>query len=322
MIIVYKVVVIGLGNLGKRHVEALLGSELEMQIFCIDIVKITDLDFDSIQRNGYKEMFFYTDFKDVPKEVDLAIIATVSSVRRSVFEQLVERCNVRSIVFEKVLFPCLDDYEIVLKILNKRCINAWVNCGRRITDQYQNVRKILADEEFFKIFISGGRWGLLCNGIHMLDTVAYLAGNSDDLEIIDSELWSGLFESKRKGFYEAYGSLSGKVSRCRYFTIGCFDSAMPLEVLITSPNMRLIVCEGKQRIIIERGDNDWEKKEYSFILPYVSVAMTEVVEKILTEETCNLTCYEESMMIHKKYLTCLSKYFENSGFDKGNIPIT
>ena len=70
---------------------------------------------------------------DFPKDnnFDLCIISTSSDVRASVTTNLLNRCKVRFIIFEKILFQKEIDFEIISELLKKNRVKAWVNCPRR-----------------------------------------------------------------------------------------------------------------------------------------------------------------------------------------------
>ncbi len=170
----YNIAIIGLGKLGKRHLQSVLESELPLNIYCMDVNEYALKDFTWENRFNNKEIFFKTNMDNFPDNIDLAILSLSSKQRREVFEELIKISAVKNVIFEKVLFQKIEDYEVVESILKEKKINAYVNCSRREMKIYQDLKADMDECEFFDVQITGAEWGLGCNCIHMLDLIDYL----------------------------------------------------------------------------------------------------------------------------------------------------
>ena len=147
----YNIAVIGVGALGRRHVESILKSEMELQVYVIDnnrtaVENIIAMD---------EKIVGGTNISILPQKVDVAIIATSSAVRKDVFMNLISHSDVKNIIFEKVLFQRVEDYYEVKECLCKKNIRAWVNCARREFDSYWKIKEILQGCNNFTVNISG-----------------------------------------------------------------------------------------------------------------------------------------------------------------------
>ena len=100
-----RVALIGVGSIGKRHLESLIKLKHKSDILLIDR-NLESLKFcKNTNKNISTHNFFYsTQLKDLPKNIDLAIISTNSDVRREVTEQLINYTQVKYIIFEKIVF--------------------------------------------------------------------------------------------------------------------------------------------------------------------------------------------------------------------------
>ncbi|SCY45012.1 Predicted dehydrogenase [Pseudobutyrivibrio sp. AR14] len=316
----YKIVVIGIGNLGKRHVQSLLKSEFDMEIYCTDPV---DSNFNEIKAMesecmGTKKVFYTNSIDELPKEIDFAIIATSSFVRRNVFEELVEHRVVRNLIFEKVLFPKISDYKDVYKLLNEKKINAWVNCARREWESWQEVKKEIDGEDIVSLDISGTEWGLACNGIHMLDLARYFDATIN----VEYVSFDSIINSKRKGYKELYGKIIGSGTRCKHLAISCYCGKKIDCIFKIQTDKRIIIVNEKMGIkqIISIENNDVVTKEFK--VEYQSCLTQKSVKNIFDEGITGLPTYVESMDEHIQLLEPMIDFFEKNGGEKGICPIT
>lgn len=315
----YNIAIIGVGSFGKRHLESVLRSELPLQIYVVDNNEKT---LNEVIKMSEKKIICGSDVGILPTEIELAIIATSSVVRKAVFQQLLTKSKVKYIIFEKVLFQRIEEYFVVEKLLKEQEITAWVNCARREQDFYIKIKKIVDRSQFFTFHLSGGSWGLGCNGIHMLDLVQFLSGDQEF--IIDKlNLLPIIEESKRKGFKEIYGTVSGKCGKCLTFSITSFhNSESPLRIELSGDNFYASIEEKKRKFSLMCADNEWKSESQEFTLHYQSQQTQKVVEKIINSGDCNLPKYKEAMQLHLVYIEPLIKFFEEQGLEKGLCPIT
>ncbi len=318
----YNICVIGVGTLGKRHLESLLNSKLELNVYCYDINKhaLDDFKWDSV---GNKNKFnMVTSFETLPREIDFALFAMTSKGRREMFDQLVNQCTVKNILFEKVLFQNIEDYEYVGRKLKELNIKAWVNCARRQMDSYQELRKKLEKAKEMRISISGSEWGLACNTIHQLDLVEFLSG-SEETVIDRISFLPEIAESKRRGFKEVYGTIVGHSGKCKSFSINCMKgSDVPLMVTISTDIGQYVIFEGKQKLISMSNTDGYDIIEEEFSMPYQSQMTQYVLEDILLLGKSRLSTFDVSSRLHLVLIEPLIKFFMENGWENESCPIT
>ena len=321
MIAMKNVVIIGVGALGKRHLEAVLKTEFAMQIFCMDVNPNALEGYAFDDKFSNKKITFTQDFSEIPKDIDIAILSMSAKGRREAFEQLIEHSKVKNIIFEKILFQKIEDYEYVGKRLKELNINAWVNCPRRYTELWEELYNELKEVEQFEFHTFGGNWGLACNGIHMLDVIDYLTGsNNDELKIEKMKLLSDPIESKRDGYKEVFGLVSGECGKCINFSISCYDSNLEFETIIITPNAKYFIDETLAKV--KRVGIDGNITEKKYMPCYVSEITKLAVNDIINHQECKLTKYETSAYLHLEYIKPLINYFEEKGFEREVCPIT
>jgi len=316
------IAVIGTGNIGRRYLQSLSTLDGRYEIYATDK---NEECRQTINREFGTRIHMVNEIKELPDIIDLCAITTTSDVRRQVFEELIDKKKVKNIIFEKVLFQKIGDLVDVERILADNDIKAWVNCSRREDPKYKAFKEELLEARELNISYSGQEWGLCCNGIHMIDLFAFLS-DSKEVCIDYSSFDDYIFGSKRKGFYELYGSIVGHVGKCRFFSVTCgrADNAGNVDSLMTieSESGCYIIDEAKGTIVHRKNDESvWEQREFK--LKYTSEIMGDIIKKIVDTGDCNLPGYKESMAIHTQYLETIGNFMYKHGIgDKETCPIT
>ena len=322
-----KIALIGAGQIGKRHLQALLTCSLP---FTLEIV---DPDIDSIEIakklvtkkgdiSGVKTVNYSLSPDSLSKEIDLCIIATSANVRFSVLQNLIKNTKVNNLLLEKILFQSIDDYFRARDIIEKHTINTWVNCPRRMYNVYGEIKKLLSGDTKLSYTLTGGDWGLGCNAIHFIDLLAYLTGS--EISAIDNTgLDNVIKESKRSGFIEFTGTLhatfeNGSVLRMESMS----GSSEPIMFTIETSKYILTISE-KDRIMKLKDKKTEECKTVLFDVPYQSNLTNIVAEELLLTGKCHLTTFNESMRLHLPLIKSLLGYYNSvNGSTSCVLPIT
>lgn len=312
----HNIVLIGAGQLGSRHLQGLA----QLKNINIQVVDASQIALDTAKQrfeeitglfNG--KISYYTQLSLVNKNIDVAIIATNSSVRRLIIEDLIKVADVKNLILEKFLFTKISDYSIINDLIKKHKINTWVNCPRRVVGYYQKLKSKLTTP--FTFSVSGNAWGLGCNGIHFLDLFSFLS-NSSELIIQNTLIDSEIQQSKRNGYIEFTGTIIGSADR-NSFSISSFN-AEPSGVLIeiNSSNVRYVIEEGStSKVKFALLENNWQWQEETFQIPFQSQLTNVIVDGILNSGNCKLTTYSESSKIHQTYLHALISFLQHNKHD-------
>ena len=179
-----KIVLVGAGNIGSRHLQALALLERDADIQVIDpyqpSLDLSKKRFEEVSERTHEfHVSYELDIANAWKDADLAIVATSSGPRRKIVEQLVSATNIKRMLLEKVLFQSVRDLYEVEELFRLKGIQAWVDCGRRNSSFYQHLHDELAGESMVNMIVDDGEWGLGCNSLHMLDLYAFVCGGGD-----------------------------------------------------------------------------------------------------------------------------------------------
>jgi len=318
------IIIIGLGEIGSRHLQALTKCNFLVNISCVDpsyeSIEIAKSRVFSSSSDNVSSLNYYQSFEDIPKKIDLAIIATNAKIRLEALKSLVNRSKVKNILFEKVLFQKITEFEEASSILKVNGINSWVNCPRRVWPLYKEVRSYLEHKEDILFELKGGMWGMGCNSIHFIDIFEWLT--SSKISVVDTEaLDSQILESKRPGFKEFGGTLEVKFTRNNTLLLKSYLKEERASIIeISGKGFKLTIDEISGTLISEEGGRI---KSKNFPIPYQSHLSNLVAEDILMNNRTALPSFSESSRQHIPMLSSFQKHVENiTGTKIDYCPIT
>jgi len=320
----FRVKIVGAGQLGSRHLQALKGVRQPLDIQVIDpseaSLKVARERFDAVSSGQSHHISFNTSL-DEGDATDIAIVATNSDVRRKALEGLFNVSRVKFLVVEKLLFNQPADYAVIERRLAATGAKAWVNCPMRVMPVYGEIKKNLAQTPIY-YRVTGSQFGLVTNAIHYLDHLAHLSG-CEEFELDTSGLDHMPIPSKRSGFIELNGTLTARFadgSRCE---MTCYPSGnAPVVVEIFNQENRYLVRESEGKLWHAGENSEWRWSEQDAPIPYQSQITTEVVESLLKTGNCSLTPYQASAHIHMQLLDPLLEFVRARSPEIAGYPFT
>lgn len=207
------VTLIGCGQLGSRHLQALstvpeVGGvtvvdpdpeALRVGRECVDEVaeRVPDI--------GYA---WVTDLEQAPTDGDLCVVATLSEGRRELVERIAAAGRYEAFLLEKVVTQTVGDYEALVSLAEERRLGMWVNCKTRAYAVHGRIKERLGGRPV-RFVQQGGNHGLGNNGIHTADLFAFYTG-AEEIEPVCSRIDPVLHPSKRgERFFDLSGTLHG-----------------------------------------------------------------------------------------------------------------
>jgi predicted dehydrogenase len=328
----FRVAIIGAGQIGSRHLQGLAKSRLMVDIHVFD-PNVVNCDiamqrFNEARGNSQRAgLVFNSSFDGPGINFDLAIISTNADIRARTVTDFLSVHDVQYIIFEKVVFQNSEQFEEIIKLLGQRNISAWVNCPRRAITFYQDLKKIITLKQSVSMHVEGYDWGLACNAIHFIDLLAFLTG-CFDFTTETSKLDMTVIDSKRKGFIEFTGTLEGRAASGHSFALA--SHLLPGKGVSTGLTIRfeydggnIIIDEAKGRALFHNGNEDSSDVIEHFTIPYQSDSTAVMLESLLTGGKCMLTTLEESYALHAPFLEALTKHYNViTGSESRVCPIT
>src|SRR3989344_9565893 len=315
------IILIGAGQIGSRHLQALKSVKIPLNIYVVDPSNSSLLTakerYNLVNIQNIHNIVYVQKPENITgtKKIDLAIVATNSDVRSDVVKNLLRFFEIRNLILEKILFNKLEDYVSVDKLLEEKKCRCWVDMSMRTMPFYNSLKKKF-DKDAVLYSVTGSSFGLITNAIHYIDYIAYLS-DCYDYEIITDYLEAKPVESKRKGFLELNGTICLNYKNGSKGFLTCFTNGnLPVQMEIISSNCKYIVKESEKKAWVANSKNRWKWKEINIDIPYQSQMTNLVVESILNKGTCPLTSYKKSAKLHVVLLDSLYKFLNESSNTK------
>lgn len=320
----YKVIIIGCGNIGFRHFEGLLKIDLPLIIYVIDP---NEEALDKVKKY-YKESkskekicYMFETIQNIPDVIDLCIIATSSKFRLAVAESVLKMTTVKYLILEKVLFQKVSDYDEMSFLLKKYEVEGcWVNCPLRTIPIFKELKEKINTNDLI-YHVEHNNFNIGCNSIHQLDVFSFLT-NCLDVKIETSKLES-IIESKRKGYLEVLGTLTGCTNKGDKLIISSRNQSSPdyfIKMIFNEEIWTIFPLMGK--FIIKKIHNN-EIIEKAFNYPKQSDITSLLVTDLLLLGKCSLSDYETSKKLHLILIKNLNTFFSKVlGHEVTECPIT
>lgn len=306
----YEIVVVGAGQLGSRHLQGLASLHKTARLHMVDPshpaiekakARVREIAGERIAAD-IKE---HSGAATLPRQIDLAIIATTADCRLSAMTDLLGHARVKYLVLEKVLFQKFAQYEQASDLIGQHNSVAWVNCPRRVYPVYQTIKGWFALETLVHVEIFGGGWGLGCNGIHFVDLFSFLTDRQPTCFDI-SGLKPGFVPARRLGYVEYSGTLRAHAGDQLLVLTANQDSSLRHLVTLRSEQQNVVIDEIGGTAWRWQGQDKFES--LNFRLPYQSEITASLVTGILEHGRCHLPSYEESAALHLAFLEALATH--------------
>lgn len=318
------ILIIGAGQLGSRHLQALKNVRAPLNINVIDTsensLKIAKERYDSIENLEclHKIKYIKTINELDVKDIEIAILATNSNVRRIVIETLLKKANVKYFILEKLLFQKKQDYFDIQKLIKEKGTKTFVNCSMRAMSLYHDIKDQLKSNKIVYT-VTGSQFYLVTNLIHYLDHIAYLS-NCSEFEADTRGMDKLTIPSSRPGYREINGTY---IAHFKNGSIGIFtchnQGDAPITVQFYNQDLHCISKESEGKVWLSKANDNWNWNEIDFAVPYQSQVTTHLVEQILENGTCPLVEYDETMKMHLILLDSLSEFLKRETEEEYDI---
>lgn len=299
------ILIVGLGNIGRRHLESFMKINEKLLIYCVDI-KFNEKDIKIENKN----IIYTKKLKKFKKVFDVCIISTNSKERLNILRNVVNKNLCKKVILEKVSFSNLKQYSEALKLISSQT-KIFINCPRRSWSSYRNLKKFLDNEKIKLIEIQGYNWGLLSNLIHFLDLFTYLSKNKK-IELIYDDCKKIFSSNKRNGYCEAFGTFIFKNSDMSLLIVNDNECFKENSIIRIETNKNIFEINEKFNEITKKNKKSKSIKISKFQTFFQSDISSGYLKKV------NLVNINESYNSHKVLYECYGKIF----FNNKDYPIT
>jgi predicted dehydrogenase len=304
--------VIGAGQIGSRHLQALAKTKIKSRLFVIDpsteSLKVAKQRFEELPVNPNVEAISYFEsIQNVPSQLDFAVVATTADHRAAIVKELLSHSQVKGLLLEKVLFQRLEEYDTIGELLQTTNTRCWVNCANRTYPLYHTVKDFFKDHPLRLCQVWGGDWGLGCNAIHFLDLFAFFT-HSSYASIQGTRLSAQIVQSKRARFFETFGALDATLLCGTQVEVASHHgSRAPHLITLHADDRRCIVDEPNRQALFFSSEEGW--RTVPFKLPYQSELTQVIAEASIEGGPISLPTYAESADIHRPFITVMLQHF-------------
>ena len=317
---VSNILISGAGQLGSRYLQGLIKCRLPLRIYVQDIYEGSLCRAEQRWREVFipgtlHEVSFHISLESLPREIDIAIVATTADVRPEAVANIVNRHDVRFWVLEKVLAQNESGLDQIISCISDGS-RAWVNVPRRIAPWHKEIKSRFNLNSPLNLKFEDKLWGLASNAVHLLDLIEWWTGETLQSVCVD-RLDQNWFEGKRPTFWEVLGDLEAQFSGGSFAVLGAKKDGISSGLRVSDGHLLWMIKEGEGLAKCSDGI------EVPGRLANQSEITAGMVESILETGTCELPVLTESVALHRILIRSLLKHWRRSGNPGAtSIPIT
>jgi len=298
-----KICLIGCGNIGSRHLQALVKIPFPLDLKVVEPLfesqELAKSRLDEVQFDKeLHEISWNKTIEELPEQSDLTIISTTSVRRVDLISKLLEMGHSRFLI-EKVVCQSNKEYERLIKKFNQFNAKGWINTNRRYFETYKKLKEYFNDSNLIHISVTSSNVSALAtNSIHFLDFFSYFTNNYN-IKLNGEFLLNELFPNKRgKDFVEFGGTIIGSLKSGSTFSMTSLPATkLPTIINIIGRDKHIMIDETNEKLIDIVNP---EENNFNFKYEHVSDLTTKIVQDILQNDNCGLTTLENSQILHKE----------------------
>ncbi len=324
-----KIVLIGCGKIGSRHLQAIVKIKGNLRIEIVEPneesqriakMRLSEIDF-SKEKICIK---WIKDIKDVSRNPDLTIVATTAKGRSEIICNLIQLHHKRFLI-EKIVCQSIEEYKRLITFFHRYKAKGWINCARRYWPFYSKIINLFKKEEGPIILsVTAGNLGLGCNAIHFLDLFTALVQNSREIQLNGDYLYPKLLPNPRGDeFVEFGGTIVGKL-KDNFVLINFHPhNYSGAFAVIFSKNIKVVIDEESKKAFIASKGSNWQWKNYFFKEMYTSILTTQIAESIIENDDCELPTLQDLYHVHKELFQIFNQHIKLlNGEEVSFCPIT
>jgi len=322
-----RVGVIGCGNIGNRHIESLLASDLSLDINAFDPSSEARENAAGVAvkvGENTKAINAFESIEALDGQLDVVILATDSLPRFRILKEILQAKRTKHAIVEKFLFQERQHFTQIEDALSDVSSKVWVNQWMSSEAAFSQLLRHFKGCTDIHMQVSGPNWGLCCNAVHFIEMFDVLTGRKE-LSLAETEFEGDPIPAKREGYFELTGSMKLETSHDTLI-LGSYGEDFPtnreIQISIKSNEVAAIgeFKPGNLKYqLTKRGITETIDLPVSF----QSSMTADLVRNIVEDDRCGLPSYSNSMRHHLAVFDAFHTEFSRFGLAKnGAIPIT
>ena len=247
-----KISIIGCGNIGSRHLQAISKIKEPLEVHIVEpneeSVKIAQARLKQDVSNMLNHQYvWHRNVEELNHKSDITIIATSAKNRVEVIKKLLEQEHVKFLV-EKIVCQSSKEYKELIEEMKKFNAEGWINTPRRYFSSYKKIKEIISQDTPIEMKIEGSNFGLGTNAIHFIDLFAWFVKDYK-IQLNGDLLEEEILENKRGAdFMEFLGIIQGISNKSNIKIKSMKNDGIPVRISIKNPKHQLIIDESSQKI--------------------------------------------------------------------------
>lgn len=315
------IILVGCGNIGSRHLQALIKLQDKVVINIVEPqIKAQKTTQSLIRKEKIKTLpviNWFQNISEVNQKSDLVIVATNSKGRFDLLSNLLDQGHKRFLV-EKIVCQSKSEYVKLISKMKKYKAKSWVNTPRRYFKSYQKIKKLFDNDDLI-LTVDAGNLGLGSNAIHILDLFSWFT-NDYDITLNGNYLNDKIQSNKRgKDFVEFSGTLIGKSKKGTFISITFHPNQnIPFTLMFVNKKTKIFLNESDSKIIFNT-----EKRKLTFKTDFVSNITDKITSDILQKDSCLLPTLENSFIAHTELFRVFNLHLKKIHYPQlKSCPIT
>ena len=321
-----RIAIIGCGNIGSRHLQALTQLPLPIEVDVVEPSKqAQQIALQRLKEMMYDEkthkILWHKHLDELKGTFDLTLVATISTGRVTLIKKLLRLGHSRFLI-EKIVCQSTREYNTLLNSMKKFKAKGWVNTTPRQLTAYKKIKNYFSKSKIIHMSLTtAGHYGLGTNAIHYLDLFSWFT-NDYKITLNENLLHNKLFPNKRgKNLIEFAGSITGTVSGGSSIILTFIpDANLPLLVNIYGDNNRHLIIDETNEYVFNTIDKNFH---LDYVYEHPSNLTIKIANDILTKDDCQLSTLENSYYLHNELFRILCRHIEKLTHKKTKVcPIT
>ena len=291
-----KIGIIGLGNIGQRHLQSLMkiSSRLDIYIYDLDTNKVNEFIGKSKFNNKIIRLFDIQDLSLLPHQLTFCIVATPSINRLSTVLKI--KSKIRFLLLEKVLATTYEELTLFSKYSNN-FESVYVNIPYYYEDIFNAILTLMPEAK--TIIFKGGYFGIACNLVHLLD-ISEKIFQDQIMEFKQNDIYLNWRKASREGYYDLTGEINLELPNGREIKISSEEN--------NDTNIKIIFKDKSLSF-----DYDWEtghlKQNNSIILKklitYQSSRTLGILDDLLNDKKPKVSDLNKALRLHEHLIKIL-----------------
>jgi hypothetical protein len=311
-----KILLVGCGQLGSRHLQAAASLEEVKDIHVVD-PSPQSLDMGRVRLKEISDLNprvtfrWFSGLTEDSYGGDLCIVSTQAKGRCDLVKKIAAQGRYRHFLIEKIVAQSVEEYRDLLAFAQAHHLSVWVNCKSRAYGIHKYIKSRLDPRAPIIFQSAGGNHGLANNGIHTADLFVFHDGTGV-IERMGSRIAPSLLPSKRGGgIFDLGGTLWGcSVKGSTLSLTFAPEDSSPDHISIVSARCRFMIDHFQKFAFESYADEDWKWRQIPIEENWMVSHMTKAfVRDILTRDRCELPTLRDCFAAHEFILSELQPHF-------------